>query len=123
MIDYSGFCSQISISISAQMCHVSQTSGMNDVMDISNTKSVTTKKRKKPETVYSENLSVLKQTVNIIDTDSGICEEFHTEFVALSNKYINIVKKKHSKVQNDTNVISSHEAYYRREVSRQYKPH
>ena len=81
----------MSTSTLAQMFHLFQESGVNNVIDISNTKSVTKNKRRKAETVYSENVSVLKQTVNIIDTFSSICEEFHTEFFAQSNKYINIL--------------------------------
>ena len=120
-VDYSGMCSQASTSTQAKLLQLSQEVGVNDVMDISNNKSIKKVKRKNPERIYSENNAVLKQTCNIIDTDSILCDEFHQEFVTLSNKYIKLMKNKHSKKELDQHTVSSHNILDRREVCRRYK--
>ena len=121
-VDYSGMCSQVSTSTQAKLMQLSQEVGVNDVMDISNSASIKKVKRKNPERIYSENNAVLKQTCNIIDTDSILCDEFHEEFVTLSNKYIKLMKNKHAKKELDQNTVSSHNVLDRREICRRYKP-
>ena len=90
-------------------------------MDLQNNKKVSKSKLKRPETIYKENNTILKQACNIIDTDTDICDDFHKEFIELSKKYIAIMNKKHTKTDHDSNMASSHIVSDHRSMSRRYK--
>ena len=119
--DFSGMCSQISTSTQKQLVALSQDVGCQDIMDLQNNTQVKKSKRKKPEMIYKENNTILRQTCNIIDTDPDMCEDFHEEFLKLSKKYIAKMNKKHARTEHDSHVVSSHIISDHRSVSRRYK--
>ena len=90
-------------------------------MEISKYRIPVNNKKRNPQSVYTANDVVLKQTCSIIDTYREISNEFHKEFVSSCNKFTKKIYDKNQSVNTDTDLVSSHVILNSRSVARRYK--
>ena len=110
-------------SSTANMSQLSQELGNHDIHDLQNSVCVKKKRTINPQSYYSEQNALLKQTCNFIDTDHELCQEFNSELIQLCNKFNHKMMNKNvsASQQSDTNMVSSHVVMDRRTCAKRYK--
>ena len=112
------------MSTSETMSQMSQNLGNHDINDLQNMVSVKKKRTINPQSYYSEQNAMIKQTCSFIDTDHELCDEFNKALKQMCNKFnTKMMKKNVSKSQQyDTNMVSSHVVMDARTCAKRYKP-